>query len=77
MAGPQKGFAGSATSAVLHDAHARYRRLLVHGREPSALMKSRRCIAFPNLGDSAIFDFQLRLSEQEIATSEMGFKVKL
>jgi hypothetical protein len=36
--------------AVLHDAHAQTRRLLVHGREPSALMKSRRRIAFPNLG---------------------------
>jgi hypothetical protein len=32
-------------------------------------MKSRRRIAFPNLGISAIFGFQLRLSEQEIATS--------
>src|SRR5262249_23113484 len=36
--------------AVLHDAHARNRRLLVHGRAASALTKSRRRIAFPNLG---------------------------
>jgi hypothetical protein len=35
--------------AVLHDAHARNRRLLVHGRAASALTKSRRRIAFPNL----------------------------
>src|SRR5262249_15762995 len=51
MARPRKGFCRAARHlAVLHDAHARNRRLLVDGREPSALMKSRRRIAFPKLG---------------------------
>jgi hypothetical protein len=67
--GRERGLPTARHLAVLDDAHARNRHLLMHGHEPSALMKSRRRIAFPNLGISAIFGFQLRLSEQEIATS--------
>jgi hypothetical protein len=39
------------------------------------VMKSRRRIAFPRLGEHTKGGVQLRPSEQEIATSEMGFKV--
>ena len=35
-------------------------------------MDSRRLTAFAKSGITAKFDFQLRLSKQEIATSEMG-----
>jgi hypothetical protein len=42
--------------------------------DPAILvMKSRRHIAFPRLGEHAKGGVQLRPSEQEIATSEMGF----
>ena len=50
MARPRKGFCRQRTPRRPPRAHARTRRLLVHGREPSALMKSHRGIAFPNLG---------------------------
>jgi hypothetical protein len=39
-----------------------------------ALMKSRRLIAFPQAEDHTNTGCQLKPSEQEMATSDMGFK---
>ena len=48
---PRRGFCQPARHLAVHpDAHARNRHLLMHRRELSVLMKSRRRIAFPKLG---------------------------
>jgi hypothetical protein len=60
MAGPRKGFAGSAILAPSPTMRTRNRRFVMHRREPSALMKSRRRIASPTAQDHA--DGDLRIS---------------
>src|SRR5262245_23697636 len=67
MARPRKGFAGSARHlAVLHDAHARTRRLLVHGGSQ-----------LPQPRDSAIFGFQPGCQNRKLRPAKLDPKVQV